>query len=93
MNEHIHVLHTDIPLDEIHANWIARIRQHASEHYNEQGWDFVVESFDNEDLIRNFVSPLSQAHPCTTYAEALAAVTEHVELLNERRLEIRSEAW
>lgn len=68
------------------TEWIRAIRIHALAHYNENGWDYLVECYSDEDI-------LVAMKDARNYDEALRYVSEVVELMNERRTEIQSEAY
>jgi hypothetical protein len=63
--------------------WIDQIRQHATVHYTEDGWDFLVECWDDA-YIYEVISD------CDTYEEAVILVSEILSTLNDVRLDIQS---
>lgn len=64
---------------------IAAVRKHALENYNEGGWDFVVEAFDDVDLWR----VISE---CATVDAAIRETRSFVKQLNDYRRDIVAEA-
>lgn len=78
---------------ELHAEWIAKIRKHASENYNEGGWDYVVESMSDATLIENFNITLETGKPALTYDEAFKGIADLCELLDDRRRDIQGTVW
>jgi hypothetical protein len=64
------------------------VKKHALEHYEENGWDIVVECFGRDELI-----PLLREAGAATLEDAIEAVGEIAKLHDERRREIRSTAW
>lgn len=68
------------------TGWVEKIRAHALEHYNEDGWDYVVESFEDHDLLEDFGD-------APDYEAALKKVLQHVKLLDSHRRDIRGTAW
>jgi hypothetical protein len=74
--------------------WIAAIKRHALDHYNEDGWDFCVESM-TDDEIREALERgrFEDGRVPTTEAEAIARIGEICTLLDERRRDIRGTAW
>ncbi len=35
------------------AEMVAAVKRHAREHYNEGGWDSIVECYDDDDIARD----------------------------------------
>ncbi len=70
-------------MDEKMTALIAAVRAHARAHYEEGGWDYVVEAFDDEDL----AADIGRA---TTPEDAIAAVQEVLQLLDDRRQDIQA---
>ena len=68
------------------AALVAAVRAHALKNYNTDGWDFLVECWEDEDI-------LAEIGDADTEETAIAACHETVSLLAERRDEVRSEAW
>jgi len=50
-------------------DWIEKIRKHAVTHYEEDGWDFLVECWTDEEL-------LAVATACETYEEFVEYLSE-----------------
>jgi hypothetical protein len=65
---------------------IAAVQKHAIDNYNEGGWDYVVECWEEAD-IRRYIGD------ATTPESAIANVSEVVSLLDERRTEIMNEIF
>jgi hypothetical protein len=57
---------------------VLAVRQHALHNYNDNGWDFVVECFEDSDI-------LERVDEGMTEQQAIAAVYKLVRLLNEQR--------
>jgi len=73
-------------MDEQLKAHVAAVRVHARKHYNEEGWDYVVESFDDAEIANEIAfSPTPEA--------AIKRMRKLVRLLNERREDIQGEAW
>jgi hypothetical protein len=72
--------------------WIARIKQHALDHYNEDGWDYVVESYTDDELAEVAAEDFN-GRKAATYKQALANVRRVTRLLDERRRDVSSTAW
>jgi hypothetical protein len=65
--------------------WAERIRQHATVHYTENGWDILVECWTDEyiyDLIND----------CKTYEEAVIVCGDVLSVIDGFRKEIQAEA-
>ena len=65
---------------------VERLRKHALEHYEENGWDYVVEAFDDADV-------LEAIDDARDFDAAVASLGELVGLLDERRKEVQSTAF
>jgi hypothetical protein len=61
------------------------VKKHAIKHYEDGGWDYVVETMDDEDI----ADLIGFARNIT---EAIRNVGNEVHLLHERREDIR-EGW
>lgn len=64
---------------------VAAVRKHAREHYTTGGWDYVVESFDDEEIVE-----IIEDENATTTAGAIRAVGSVVALLDDRRSDIEA---
>lgn len=67
---------------------LAAVKAHAATHYEENGWDYVVECWDDAEIL----SVLSE-EKAETIETAIAAVGEIVELLDERRRDVEAEIF
>jgi len=65
---------------------IAAVRAHALQQYTEGGWDYVVESWTDTDIAEEIFD-------CLSVAEAIDIVGQTVQVLDDRRREVRSLAW
>lgn len=72
---------------------IEAVKKHALENYNTDGWDFVVECWDRDDITRQLLEPLSLGRPVRTIKEAIEAVGEVAKLHDDRRKDIQGTAW
>ena len=65
------------------------VKNHAYRHYNEEGgWDFVIETMEDEDIAGLLTATGEWEHeetPVTTLEEALKRVEEVVSLWDEQR--------
>jgi hypothetical protein len=66
--------------------WAERIRQHATIHYTEDGWDILVECWD-DSYIYEIVNT------CKTYEEAVIACSEVLCVMEGFRKEVQSEIF
>jgi hypothetical protein len=58
--------------------WIDRIREHAATHYEEDGWDILVETWMDEDIIEVI-------DECESYEEAVYVLVDILSTINEYR--------
>ena len=65
---------------------IAAVRKHAVENYNEDGWDYLVETYNAEEVAELIGD-------ATTIEEAIARAKKVMLLLNDRRIDIKAEAF
>lgn len=73
---------------------IAAVRKHASEHYNEQGWDIIVECYSPAELREALTDgDIETGTVPTTIAQAIEAIRQIATLQDERRREIRATAF
>ena len=71
---------------------VEAVRAHASAHYNVEGWDYVVECWSDDDIMKVLDTDLN-GQRSRTLAQALAAVRQVVQLLDERRREVTNEIF
>jgi hypothetical protein len=67
------------------AHIVNTVRKHAELHYNDGGWDYVVEAWSDEDILE------TAKFPCTG-PQAIARVRRDVALMDDRRKDIQAEA-
>jgi len=65
---------------------IAAVRKHAMDHYEEGGWDFVVECYEDRDIVE-------EIGDARTPAEAIANVAKIAGIRDERRREAMAEIF
>jgi hypothetical protein len=70
----------------INQEIIQQVRAHALENYEQGGWDYLVECWSDADIIQ-------WAEDATTLEEAITNISVTLELLDERRSEVRSEIF
>ena len=66
--------------------WTDRIRQHATVHYTEDGWDILVECWPDEYIAEH-------CRGSKTYEEAIVAISEVLVAMDGYRREIQAEAF
>lgn len=71
---------------ESRAIWIAAVRKHAVDHYNQNGWDYVVEAWDDEDIARAIGN-------ATTLKGAIWNVGRAIKPLADYRADIKASAF
>lgn len=69
-------------ITQAHLEWADRVLAHAVENYDSDGWDFIVECYDRQEL----ADRLAQAD-CDSYEVALKEMAITANLLNDRRLD------
>lgn len=67
---------------------IEAVKAHALANYEADGWDFIVECWEDEEI----AEAITEAG-ATTAEEAIKAVAETAGLLDERRREVQAEAF
>jgi hypothetical protein len=65
---------------------IQEVKRHAIKNYNNGGWDYIVECFDDEDIAEIIKGKRS-------VKAAISAVKRHADILEERRIEVTSEIF
>lgn len=63
--------------------WVAKIRKHAHENYEKNGWDYLVETYSDTDI-------LFEIKDCKTYDASLKRIEQLMNILNDHRSEIKS---
>lgn len=61
--------------------WAERLRQHATVHYTEDGWDILVECWSDE-YINEIISD------CNTYEDAVITASEVLSVIDGFRQEV-----
>lgn len=65
---------------------VKAVRDHAVRNYNVGGWDYVVETYDDKELIE-------EIGDAATPEEAIRRIGEIVGSLDSYRRDIQAEAW
>lgn len=65
---------------------VQAVRQHAQAHYEQDGWDYVVETMDDADIAAIIDGVF-------TPASAIKRVHKHVKMLNSVRKDIQGTAF
>ena len=63
--------------------WVAKIRKHAHENYQDGGWDYLVETYSDTDV-------MFEIKDCKTYEAAFKRIEQLMNLLDGHRTEIKS---
>lgn len=66
--------------------WAERLRQHATVHYTEDGWDILVECWTDEYIAEHY-------RGCKTYEEAVIAISDVLATMDGYRREVQAEAF
>lgn len=62
------------------------VRAHAVDHYNEDGWDFVVECWEDWEI-------LAVVRGCRRESQAIRKVRKQIRALDDHRRDVQAEAW
>jgi len=62
------------------------VKRHALDNYNVNGWDYIVETMDDEEIAK-------EIQGCNTLKGAVAKVGQLAKLLDERRREVTAEIF
>ena len=65
---------------------IKQLRAYALEHYEEGGWDYLVECYEDKDI-------LEMIEGCSTFEEALPKVAKIMRIKDDYRKDIEAEAF
>jgi len=71
-------------MDEI----IQKLKDHALAHYETGGWDFLVETFEDEEIRNELVE-----NGITTFDAAVVHFADYMSLLSSRRRDIMATAF
>jgi hypothetical protein len=67
---------------------VAAVKTYANAHYDEGGWDSIVECYEDSELAEEI-----QRGNCSTIEEAIAYVGKGCNLWDERRQDIEATAF
>jgi len=62
---------------------LARIREHALIHYNENGWDILVECWTDADILEHIGTD-------TSFESAIITLSDNLSILDDYRCEMQS---
>lgn len=62
------------------------VRAHAIQHYNEDGWDYIVECWEDWEI-------LEVVRGCKKESQAIRKVRKQIKALADHRSEIQATAW
>ena len=66
--------------------FVQEVKDHALQHYEEDGWDIIVECYSDDEI-----ADIIQG--CSTEEEAIRAVLDDVTPYYQRQQEVRAEAF
>lgn len=69
---------------------IAAVRKHAVDHYNDGGWDVIVECWEDVDIVR-YILGCRKLGPVDTPARAIKAFEPLVDVWADRQADARIE--
>lgn len=67
---------------------VAAVKKHARAHYNDDGWDSIVECYHDSELAREITEG-----GCKTIDEAIAHVGWGCKVWNDRRKDVIAESF
>ncbi len=65
---------------------VKAVQEHAKENYDKDGWDYIVETYTDEELAK-------EIGKCTTVEGAIKKIRSIAMLLGERRSDVQGTAW
>ena len=68
------------------AALIAKIRTHALQNYEKDGWDYLIECWSDAEI-------LEKVKDCRSYHGCIRKLQDTLKSMNEYREEIQSTAW
>lgn len=68
-------------MDHLHPEWIKLLRAHAIANYNSDGWDYLVEAWDDADIVEAMDG-------ASNYDKAFEAVADTLKTMSDYRSEI-----
>lgn len=66
--------------------FVAAVRRHAQAHYEESGWDYVVECWEDQEI-------MEETQHCKSEKEAIDKVRSVVKFMDDYRRDIQGTAW
>lgn len=77
---------THILSENVDPAFIEAVKQYAKAHYEESGWDYVIETMEDEDIAEDIAG-------AKTPEEAIAKMKKIADMLGDHRKEIQSTAF
>ena len=68
------------------AGFVAAIRKYAVEHYNQDGWDILVECYEDAEILEEIIGATSEER-------AILMIQSTLKILHEHRADIQAEAF
>lgn len=66
-------------------NLVQAVREHATAHCDEGGWDCIVECWSDQEILE-----VVEKHGATSTERAISCIAEYAALYNERRFDIQN---
>lgn len=68
------------------AELVATVKAHATKHYNEKGWDYIVETQTDEEIAELIAG-------ASTPTQAIKRALRYCSVLDERRRDVQGEVF
>lgn len=72
---------------------VEAVKAHAMAHYNDGGWDVIVECYTDEEIVEIFEIDRRFGTEIATVEQAIASVTSPVEVWADRQADARNSAF
>lgn len=80
-------------MTDLDAELVAAVKAHAMEHYNDGGWDVVIECLTDEEIVEIFEIDRRYGTEITTVEQAIASISSPVEVWADRQADARNSAF
>ncbi len=70
----------------LQQEWCDCLRKHAIDHYEEDGWDYLIETMDNSMIVDRILN-------VSTYEQAFGILHKLCKMLNSRRNDVLGEVF
>jgi hypothetical protein len=75
------------PIQERELSWVRQLREYARSHYDQEGWDYLVECWSDEDILEKI------PEGCTTYQQLFGEIQEILRRMDSRRKDVEGEIF